>query len=721
MELILLVALTLFNDTVAQYETFEFSPAITTTASNPYFPYDLAPPPGVTPGVGATVDALYQAPGATEWKSVPCFWYQPVEEFDGALLPFGEAGWRCRFAPDRVGHWIYRVQVTDASGTRTTPPSTFDCVESDGKGYVRVSSEDSRFFEFVDGSAFLTPLINAEQGSPFNGLERARASLASLGAARFIRWFPTGEGANYHVIPWGDDIRSSWAFGDMWVKTDDTDVGELFSFRPYYYSSQSVPVPPGDYTLTFRARVTSERVLRAEVSGRGQIDICATSNTLHPDCDYRVDEWQTYTLDITNPTTASLQVAMRGLYVSGDAPTPYDQARDGTVRVSDVEFKKSGGPNLLVRGNPNTHLYVDQRNAALLDEILRLSEEHGIYHKLTVFHKEDPILNGFSEAAIYSGNFYRDPVSLWYQRAYVRYFLARWGASPALHSLELANENHLTQESYDAGWSFAENVHDMEPRPILVSNSFWGWYVSSFFEDPRIDYGDKHWYATEAGSTDPELVTDLWDDSAAYVRECQLRFGEYGHDRPIVRGEGGVWPASGCCDQHPDVNIVYYHKALWAQVGGPFCWGEWYPRLFPDEFGQQSTFAAFEGFMAGERPYQYQDFESESGDLRAWGMVTDNRVLLWIDNRLHTWQGVASGEYIPPASGTITIPDMEGQWLVQWWDTTSGDLIEQDTVLLGGVLVLPVEDLAGDVAVKAIKQSQTIRPLEYLPLILRWD
>jgi hypothetical protein len=707
------------SETLAPCDTVEFSPTVTTTASNPYLPYDSAPPPGVAPGLGVTVDAHYQAPGATEWKVVPCFWYQPVQEFEGAFLPVGEAEWRCRFTPGVAGRWTYQVEITDAAGTRTTPSSTFDCEASDGKGWIGVSSEDSRFFAFTDGSPFLTPLISWEQGSPFNGVEGARTNLASLGAVRFIRWFPTGEGANFEVIPWGDDIRSSWAYGYAGANTDDTDEGEEFSFQPYYYSSQSLPVPAGDYTLTLRAHVTGEQVLRAEVGDEGPIEVCATANLLYPDCDYRSDQWQTYMLNVSNPSDSTLWVAVRGLYVSSDAPAPYDEVRDGTVRVSAIDLRQDGGPNLLIRGNPNTHLYVDQRNAALLDEILRLSEDYGIYHKLTMFHKNDAILNSFSEPAEYSENFYTDPISLWYQRAYIRYFLARWGSSPALHSLELANENHLTQESFEAGWAFADNVHELEPRPILVTNSFWGYWQGDFFEDPRLDYGDKHWYAQEGQSTDPELVSWLWDDSAAYVRECQVRFAEYDYDRPLVRGEGGVWPASGCCDQHPDINAVYYHKALWAQVGGPFCWGEWYPRLFPEDVGLQGMFAAFEGFMSGEQPYGYRDFETESGDLRAWGMVTDNRVLLWIDNRQHTWKRVADQEPVRPVSGTIDIPNLEGQWLIQWWDTASGLVTAQSTVDASGTLEIPISNLAEDVAVKAIRQLVDDGALLYLPTMLR--
>jgi hypothetical protein len=443
-------------------------------------------------------------------------------------------------------------------------------------------------------------------------------------------------------------------------------------------------------------------VIRAEVVGLGSIDICSTSNTLHPECDRSEDGWHSHSLSVANPSASTVSVAVRGLYVSTDAASPYDQVRDGTVRVSSIEFRRVDGPDLLIRGNPNTHLYVDQRNAALLDEILMLSEEYGIYHKLTLFHKNDAVLNSFGEPAPRSADFYSDPEAVWYERAYARYFLARWGFSTALHSLELANENYLSQASYEAGWAFSRHVHEAAPRPVLVSNSFWGWWPASFFDDPRTDYGDKHWYARKGESTDPELVSWVWDDSAAYVRECQHRLREYGHDRPTLRGEGGVWPEEGY-GQHPDINALYYHKALWAQLGGPFCWGEWYPRLFPDKFGLVGMFTAFERFIDGERPYTYRDFDSQDGDLRAWGMATDDRVLLWIDNANHTWKRVANQEPVPAVSGTVTIPDMEGVWLVEWWDTATGAVTGYDDVHADGTLELSIHDLAGDVAAKVFR------------------
>ncbi len=79
---------------------------------------------------------------------------------------------------------------------------------------------------------------------------------------RFVRWFPTGEGANYTIIPFGDSLRMSWGFGASATGIDDVDAaaGKLFSFKPYFYSTQEIPALPGArYRLSFRAKVVGEQ------------------------------------------------------------------------------------------------------------------------------------------------------------------------------------------------------------------------------------------------------------------------------------------------------------------------------------------------------------------------------------------------------------------------------------------------------------------------------
>ena len=186
-----------------------------------------------------------------------------------ALAPTGKAEWRCRFTPEIVGTWKYKIRATDAGGISESAVYEFYCIDSDRKGFIRVSPTDSRFFEFSDGTPFVAPLINVEEGNPFNSVAEIRQNIQKMGqnGIRFVRWFPTGEGANYAVIPFGDSLRMSWRFGGSASVLDDVDTaaGKLFSFRPYYYSIQELPGLPGArYRLSFRAKVTGEQVLRAE-------------------------------------------------------------------------------------------------------------------------------------------------------------------------------------------------------------------------------------------------------------------------------------------------------------------------------------------------------------------------------------------------------------------------------------------------------------------------
>jgi hypothetical protein len=784
---------------VPRYARFEFAFDITkTTATNPYFPYDPDAPEGIEPGSGISVDALLLPPGEVDWaraRVLPCFYFQPVEAVgsgeDLALHPMGDPEWRCRFTPDAVGSWRYKVRATDAEGTSESREGSFECVASDRKGFVHVSETDSRFFEFADGTPFVTPLINVEQGSPFNSLPEIRANIREMGESgvRFVRWFPTGEGSNYAVAPYADTMRINWRFGDGWVKVDESGevAGKQCVYQPYYHSTQTVTLLPASrYRLSFWAEVVGEQVLRAQIGGLGggTIDICSTAGDYHlsngETCTYREDGWRDYEVivDTSDSSASSLEVGLRGLYVSLDATAPYDVERTGRIWVHSIRLQRDEtgegdwGGNLLTRSDPDTHTYVDQQAAAMLDEVLKESEVHGVYHKLTLFHKNDALLARLQPDGTVGdwdiNNFYSDEgiPARWYEEAYVRYFIARWSYSTALHSLELANENDLTANSKDAAFAIAYLIRDISPRHILLSNSFWGWWVDDFWLDPHrdhlMDYSDKHWYANEDGvSCDSvegscELISDVWCDSAAYVRECVRRFDQYrlayDYDKPIVRGEGGV-AHSGTQPQHPDIakdpGGTYYHKKLWAHVGvlGDGCDGEWYPRLFvgskdtsfPNaDHSLYAMFSVYEAFLESERTStgtyveigtdladgQHIAVKDEVGDLRGWGVqdTVSGRTLLWVDNAAHTWKAVVDGAPVMPASGELMIPGLEPgeSYAVEWWDPYGPASQDPDvsftTADTDGILALTVEALDRDTAIKV---SRPMSERCYLPWIVK--
>jgi hypothetical protein len=744
---------------IDQYGKFEISFNVSgTVATNMYFPYDPAAPGGVNGSTGINVDAYFLLPGQSNWssaKTLPCFYDQPVQEIgtgtNAALTPVGSAEWRCRFMPEGAGVYQYKVQVQDAGGVSVSPIQQFTAQSSTRKGPVRVSQKDSRYFAFSDGTPFNTPLVDVEQASPFNGLAHMRSSLATYGqnGARFLRWFPTGEGANFDLVTFGDDIRSTWRFGAAGLVFDDVDTaaGKKTSFQPYYYTGQSFPAVAGaQYRLTLRAKVTGNKVFRPQIANGltplGELVICANSSL----CSTVNTGWRTYTLDVTNSSgSGMLDVFLRDGYSENDNAT-------GTIRVHSITLQRKDagqttwGPNILARSDPDTLNYIDQVDAARLDELFTASEQDGVYHKITLFDKNDALLARLLPDGTFRSfdinHFYSTEGGLarWYEKAYARYFVARWSYSSALHSIELANENDLSQASYDAAFAMAQYVASLSPRHILQTNSFWGWFVDAFWADPSrgnlMDYADKHWYAN-SDSTNGELISTINNDSAANVRECWKRFKEYqqqfSYNKPIVRGETGV-AVSGTEPQDPaiakDTQGTYYHKQLWAHVGmaGNLCGGDWYPGVL-DTNHLWGMYAAYDRFMQNEAVADGNGHEigtdltgsdqillsGAAGGPRAWGQrnSASGRILLWIDNAQHTWRNVVNNAAIAPANATLSIQGLAaGTYTAQWWDTTTGSVSSTGTYAVdaSGVLAFAVNNLTKDIAVKFIKSGPTGTP-----------
>ncbi len=728
---------------IEKYARYEASFALTgLTATNPYFPYDAAPPAGVSAGVGVTVDALLLQPGASNWvnaKTLPCFFYQPVEEAgtgtSAVFLPSGTPEWRMRFTPDAAGQWQYKIRVTDAGGTAESGIQTIDCTASSRRGFVRKGTSDSHWFEFSDGTAFVTPLINAEEGNPLNGLSRLRTNLALFGnnGIHFIRWFFTGEGANYAIYPYGDSMLPCWGFGaesgaGMSIDADAAS-GNLFSFIPVSWSRQTIPAVAGaTYRLTVRAKVTTPSVLRV------QLKIGSNTQTVSvPDN----GGWNTYTVTITNT----------GNGTSIDANVQ-EQTGGGTIRVGKIILERDTtglggwGPNLLAHGDPDSYRYVDQRHAALMDEVVNLSEQYGIYHKLTLFHKNDSILGRIksdgtvssspSLSQFYSGS---GQAGRWYQQVWHRYFVARWSCSPAIHSVELANENDPNSTAgFNAAYAVADYYNTYSPRKVLISNSFWHSFPMSFWSDARMDYGDEHAYLNNSSNPPSSPYhTHSLDDSALSTRQCWTVLKGYGLNKPVLRGETGVfngnWSLGWLPDLALDTEDIYDHKKLWAHVGldGFLCDGQWHINILRDT-NRWGMYGCYKRYMAGEAAANgfYQSVGTDltgtelinttNSSLRAFGLrdtvstthnsITLNspgRALLWIDNSLHTWRNVVDGISIPPISGTLTLSGLPvGDYNLEWWDTYTGAVTAHTagTVSGGGTLNISVGSLATDTAVK---------------------
>ncbi len=133
---------------VGRYKKFEITFQLDRIYENPFDPQQVDVMGHFTAPDGSKID-------------VPGFYYQDYgrrRTADGYehLFPVGEPCWKVRFSPKQVGIYRYYVTVEDGRSLRS-PEGTFECVESEEKGLVRISKRDPRYFEFENGD-FYWPL-----------------------------------------------------------------------------------------------------------------------------------------------------------------------------------------------------------------------------------------------------------------------------------------------------------------------------------------------------------------------------------------------------------------------------------------------------------------------------------------------------------------------------------------------------------------------------------
>ena len=413
------------------------------------------------------------------------------------------------------------------------------------------------------------------------------------------------------------------------------------------------------------------------------------------------------------------------------------------------------GPNLLTRSDPDTFAYVDQVGAARLDEIFRVSEQYGVYHKLTLFHKNDDILNRFLPDGTVTANW--DDLN--------RPFYSAAGTGGALVRKRLcalfrgslvilpcsAFPGAGQRESPDAR-ELRRRVCPDEPRPRPVAQAHsdvqfvLGMVRGPVFQRSQPTRMPSITRTSTGTPTRPDRERPSIREKSS-VRNTQIlrpmcgsagtgsRNTKAGSDSTSRScGEKVAWHATA---RNP--NIPTFQETRKAPTttrnSGPM-WAPWDTRVTGSgipgclshtailSFRTSHTTskrcsAAYERFMQGEplSNGRYTEIGTDltgtgqvilantTGSLRAWGRLDPvaGKGMLWIDNANHTWWNVVQGNAIPAAGARLTIQGLPaGTYAAEWWDTTSGTVTRSETYTVGadGRLSFSVSNLASDVAVK---------------------
>jgi hypothetical protein len=132
---------------------------VTTTSQYPFLQYDPAPPPGVVPGLGVTVEGIFTNLKTGAVHTQPAFYMTDatrVVTLKGVVFSEGvKSYWAVRFAPQSEGEYTVALRVVDKDQDGVSPVlATFKTAPPISKGFIRVSPADPRYFEFADGDIY---------------------------------------------------------------------------------------------------------------------------------------------------------------------------------------------------------------------------------------------------------------------------------------------------------------------------------------------------------------------------------------------------------------------------------------------------------------------------------------------------------------------------------------------------------------------------------------
>ncbi|MGB5933516.1 MAG: hypothetical protein WBH57_10680, partial [Anaerolineae bacterium] len=512
--------------TVGLYEKFELTFEISgTTATNLQFPYDPDPPSPVPAGVGITVDGLFSDDNWATTIVQPAFLYQDYEhqriswagiEDRDWLYPTGDPVWKIRFAPQETGTWQYRIRATDASGTVETTAQSFTVTPSSSRGFIRVSPNDPRYFEFSDA----TPFIGVGHNEGFDPLRFTsetdeKFQTFATNRVNFFRiWMSGASIVGSAWAPWSShhlDYEGGYLPATS-LSSEQGYGGQPFSLKlspqnPCMFQGWvgNVAVEPN---TTYRLMV---RLKAVGLAGSGSYGfVVKTADWLDTACANSGNGtlllgpvtatsgpagWEEVTT-----TFESDHYSLNNLYLA------LENVTSGAVYIDEVSIEEGGyGPEILPKNRFNYHPYFDQVASWRWDYVLDRAAEQGIYLKLVVLEKNDWLYNHIDldgsilpDDSDYDNNrFYAAPDTAVRRlhEYYWRYLAARWGYSTAVHSWELINEGDpYNGNHYDQANSFAAYIHAHDPSQHLVTTSNWHSFpVLEFWGNPdypEVDYVD---------------------------------------------------------------------------------------------------------------------------------------------------------------------------------------------------------------------------------------
>lgn len=366
------------------------------------------------------------------------------------------------------------------------------------------------------------------------------------------------------------------------------------------------------------------------------------------------------------------------------------------------------------------------RQAWLLDRVLQLADERGIYVMLTLLNHgafnttlnpewdDNPynVINGGMLAA--PQDFATDPEARRLFKRRLRYIAARYAAAPSLFAWEWWNEVNWTPigDALLGPWmdEMNQTLRAHDPYRHLVSVSYANGGATRLWARPDVSFAQQHDYS----GRDPFLEFRAAYDSISATAGA----------KPLLMAEHGYSPGGAAVEFGREA--IHLHNGVWTPVfmgyaGSGMAW--WWDTLIAPA-NLWSVYKPLALFMAGEDVRTLTAAAPQTTD-QAYLLALQGpeRALVWMRNREYDANAAARGyekalkaktagpgwQYEPPiVSGlTFTLTNLsEANYTARWFDAQTGQwLSEQSLRMMGGALTLTAPEFSRDLAVKIVRRE----------------
>lgn len=693
------------------FEKLEIEFDLNSIADNYWFPYEENLPLNLNTGKGITVDCKFIK--GSKAIIFPAFYDMPYQRFNNYLLPEGRFVWKVRASFDEPGQYSVSLQASDSAGTKVYSLGNINVVQSDKKGYLKVSEQNDKYFEYSTGESFLGLGFNDGTDTPQkmdskvntyseNGINLLRIWLSSISqfSDPWCAWTTHHQMTNNgYMNPPLYNFHRRYKNGDFSIRIAAPaipDVNTPAVFRGFYDGGNNIK-PNKNYRITVRYKIEN-------VSGNGGFSIkhsgWAGTDIVNLNVGNRIygpvkgsTDW---TLAIANYTSGSGVSELPFLYAVLEGSVTGEAYID-MILLQEIYPDGSLSENIMSKWNANPHYYFDPIKPRYFDYLINKATNKNVHFKVVIFEKDDYLLNHIDPSGYpsnYNGNFYA-PVGSKLRKLYEYYWrnlIARWGYSDAIHSYELVNEG-APGSYFNLVNDFSDYFDNHSPYQKLTSTSFWASWVPEYWNTSNSDYGDVHAYAMTTGFINNGTFAgqtynreQMKNDPAALAYIYSKHIGNDPlRNKPVIIGETDFdTPGNQAPDPAlaQDVNGLWLKGYLWGHLNDGGVSGLFWDPVNLRNNNLYHVYKPFSRFASNIKfnKYRFKDAQVQitNPELRGWGIMDESgeQVYYYSSHKNYYWRKVLDEGLPQPVATSFVFKNLNpGSYKIIEFNTVTGEEI----------------------------------------------